>query len=74
MSMYDTVIATCPECGEEVEFQSKAGNRLFERYPIDSVPIAIATDISGEIKRCKCGNFVTINLPQHHDRVEMIVS
>ena len=52
MGMFDSVMVKCPECGEEIEFQSKAGECLCEVYPEENVPVVVAADISGE--KCVC--------------------
>jgi hypothetical protein len=55
MGMFDSVIVHCPACGEENEFQSKAGDCSMKTYNQTHVPVHIANDIDGEITKCwKC--------------------
>jgi hypothetical protein len=49
----------CPSCGEDVEFQSKAGECCMRTFYHDNVPIAVALDIDGDVKQCECGYDVT---------------
>ena len=57
MGMFDSVIIIC-DCGEEVEFQSKAGECLLDTFKIDEVPPAIAVDLDGQQERCRCGRMI----------------
>ena len=43
--MYDSVFAPCSNCGELIEFQSKAGECKLRRYKHTSVPAEIAADL-----------------------------
>lgn len=52
MGMFDTVIFNCPNCGGEVDTQSKAGERLLRKYLSNVVPLEIACDISGSQVKC----------------------
>jgi len=62
MGMFDRVICNCPNCGEEVEFQSKVGDCLLNRFTLDRVPMNIAMDINGSSVTCdNCGEFCSIN-------------
>jgi hypothetical protein len=55
MGLFDSVWHDCT-CGESVEFQSKALPDCYLRsFPLEAVPIEIAHEINGEIKKCKCG-------------------
>jgi len=61
MGVFDSVWAKCPNCGEPVEFQSKAADCVLADYELHSVPAAIAVDIDGETEVCKgCGTIVEI--------------
>jgi len=53
MGMYDTVIFTCPKCGETLTDQSKAGQCLLREFPCDDVPTEIAVDLNGEEIWCQ---------------------
>ena len=59
MGVFDSVMIRC-FCGEEVEFQSKAGECLLETFKIRNVPPAIAVDLDGKTERCKCGKTIKI--------------
>ena len=53
MGMFDSVYIDCPECGEEVEFQSKAGDCVLASYSKgDAIPMTIVADLSGELSSC----------------------
>lgn len=73
MGMFDSVIVECPKCQGELEYQSKAGECLLHRYPIDAVPMEIAADIDGEWDYCEtCKESFQIRLPFQQPRtVEM---
>jgi len=55
MSMFDRIWVNCPQCGEKVEFQSKAGPRELFDYNLDNAPSAILGEIVGTWEQCKCG-------------------
>ena len=53
MGLYDTVHASCPKCGVNLEFQSKAGKCELRDYGASNgVPPAIAADLDGEVLEC----------------------
>jgi hypothetical protein len=59
--MFDSVLVRCRTCGEQVEFQSKAGECGLAEYSLDDCPPEIAADILGDSESCrKCGGTVTI--------------
>lgn len=61
MGLYDRVQAPCPNCGNWVEWQSKAGECNMSTYFINAVPVEIAKDILNEIQNCdECGRSVKI--------------
>ena len=64
MGMFDSVVTTCPNCGDEVEFQSKAGDCRLRIFDVHSVPPQIAYDIDGQSVRCSCSELVTIHLSE----------
>ena len=74
MGMFDTVVVTCPSCGTELEFQSKAGACQMSRYPADTIPSAVAADLDGCSQTCSCGETVTLLLPVELHRVSMVVA
>lgn len=61
MGMYDIVVARCPRCGEELEFQSKGGDCSLSRYDISEAPSDVLSDADrhdvlcgGCGSRCSC--------------------
>lgn len=65
MGVFDRVYASCPKCGEQVEFQSKAGKCVLASYSTNSVPMEIASDLNGETEHCpKCESIVKIAIPE----------
>lgn len=56
MGMFDSVYLKCPECGSQVELQSKAGECLLINYSRDNVPLNIAEDLDGRIVTCTNGH------------------
>ena len=63
MGMFDSVNVTCPNCGEFVEFQSKAGDCVLDCYGEASVPGEIAKDIANDTEECRyCGIEVGVAL------------
>jgi len=54
MGMFDSVIATCPNCGETIEWQTKSGYCHLDVFNIDkeNVPIVIANSLNGELEQC----------------------
>ena len=74
MGMFDSVMAKCPDCGELVEFQSKAGHCDLVEYKTYEVPTEIAIDICGDEVACKgCGTIVKLITPAQCKHVSMIV-
>jgi len=56
MGLYDSVVVECPNCTTEIEFQSKAGECLLDKFDEQTVPATVACDIAGEQEECpKCG-------------------
>lgn len=72
MGMYDRVWAECPECGNQIEFQSKAGECVLADYSTNSVPPNIAEDIKNDSEECPCGYIVRFRDPEI-DMVQMTV-
>jgi hypothetical protein len=60
MGMFDSFMATCPDCGKQVEFQSKAGDCLLNEYTVTNVPAMVACDLDGDVGSCECGRLLTI--------------
>ena len=75
MGMFDSVFATCPNCGSEVEFQSKAGACDLKRYHSSSVPLVIANDLNGSSEKClDCGESVSLSSPIIVARIKLDVA
>ena len=56
MGMFDSVIAKCPMCDGDVEFQTKAGDCSLRTYTSNEVPLKLAAAIQGDISSCdSCG-------------------
>ena len=68
MGMFDRVFLKCPNCKEILEFQSKGGECVLEKYKENDVPWEVALPINGEIVKCpKCLKNVKLkitNLPK----------
>ena len=65
MGMYDSVDIICPNCGHHVDFQSKAGDCVLDRFTKYNAPIKILADINGNCKRCDvCDYRVSVKLHQ----------
>lgn len=63
MSMFDSVIAICPNCQHFVEFQSKAGECELRRYTLgaQAIPAEIALDLINCTESCQsCGKKITL--------------
>lgn len=73
MGMFDSVIARCPKCGKDVEFQSKAGECSLKRYSTASVPPEVAQDINGDVQSCRCGETVKLVTSRPIERVQMVI-
>ena len=68
MGMFDSLFVSCRNCGQEVEFQSKAGDCSLASYRLDNVPPGIAGDLAGETEICqRCSSGITL-------RVQMLVT
>ncbi len=61
MGCFDSVYVTC-NCGERVEFQTKAGPCNMGEYDIDDsdIPSVVAGDLDGESQSCSCGIVISI--------------
>ncbi len=54
--MFDTVIFKCPNCGKDIEEQTKAGECILRNFNCNEVPINIAIDLFDEVVHCyECG-------------------
>lgn len=53
MRMFDSIYMPCPNCGADIEWQSKAGECLLHAYRIaNPMPSAILLDINGQVEQC----------------------
>ena len=50
MGMFDSLMVPCPQCGEDIEYQSKAGECVLTRFDINDVPACIADDVNDELQ------------------------
>lgn len=60
MGVYNTILVECPECGKEVEFQSKWGDCSLAVYKISRVPERDLAGIIGDVVECECGHLIEI--------------
>ena len=63
MGMFDSLLVNCPQCGNQIEFQSKAGECSLAEYSIFNVPPEVALDCSKDVEICsKCGELVKLHV------------
>lgn len=56
--MFDSIYFDCPECGREIEAQSKGGSCVLATYSLDSIPADVAEDANRHAPfLCECGKF-----------------
>ena len=61
MGVYNTILVPCPECGNEVEFQTKSGDCSLTTYSILCAPYEEVKGIMGRNNYCReCNTEVTI--------------
>jgi hypothetical protein len=63
MGMFDSFLHRCPKCGEDIDWQSKAGPCKLENYRLDTnpPPPKVAGDLDGQCATCsKCGHTMKI--------------
>jgi len=66
MGLFDSVYIECKYCGEEVEFQSKAGECDMSQFTSQNVPLAIVIDLDGSSVFCKnCNEVITVEMHGH---------
>ena len=74
MGMFDEVVAKCPNCGDTVVFQSKAGVCELKSYPLCAMPQEVAVALNGDSEECEaCGTEVIIDYPLQNTLVTMVV-
>lgn len=60
MGLFDTVTFPCPDCGEQLEFQSKGGECGMYTYDgREKVPVGVASDLGGSVMCRSCGHTFT---------------
>lgn len=66
MGMYDEVVFRCPDCGDTLIVQSKAGECNLRSYNNRKVPADIAKSIRGEEVFCdECSrSFCVVKIPK----------
>ena len=73
MGMYDSVIIDCPYCGENLEFQSKAGLCELQAFSSRDVPPDIAEDLINTEQECKCGKILKLLTDKPITRIRMFL-
>jgi len=75
--MFLIVTARCPNCDEEIEFQSKAGACLLHTYDAErGVPPEIAVDIQFDFESClKCNTTIELipTIPIHNIPMRVVI-
>lgn len=57
MGMFDSLYVNCPECGNELEFQSKSGECFCSSYKKGSLTPQVAIGMDGDVVRCQFCNY-----------------
>ncbi len=56
MGLYDTIVFTCPSCGETISEQTKEGENYLATFQAAEVPVGLARGLNGMDLRCySCG-------------------
>lgn len=50
--MFDSLYVNCPNCGNELEFQSKSGVCFLYSYKKNNLPTEVAMGMDGNIVKC----------------------
>lgn len=64
MGMFDTIIIECPECGADIEYQTKVGKCELEKYEIGldyisyQFPPEVAVSLNLKEFTCNCGTII----------------
>lgn len=76
MGMFDSIRTPCPNCGEELEFQTKGGECILASYPLDEIPTSAAEYAIGDKEQCtNCDVIFEISLaPKQVLTVEMCLT
>ncbi len=63
MGMFDSVFVKCPNCGANLEFQTKVGDCGLHKYDAERVPVLIAAALDKREEECRhCKALVTITI------------
>jgi hypothetical protein len=63
MGMFDSIIVSCPKCGQEHEFQSKGGDCLLDVYNLDNSPDDVLSNANRHSPvKCDCGVLLEIDI------------
>lgn len=63
MGMFDTVIVSCPNCGEEVGFQSKSGECMLRCYILEDCPDDVLSNVNRHAPYdCDCGSNFQVDI------------
>ena len=64
MGMFDSLSVKCPACGENIQFQTKAGPCELANFHPSHVPVVVAHDLDGRVEQCHgCQQYVTVRIP-----------
>lgn len=57
MGCFDWITFRCPDCGSELDAQSKSGDCLLNSYDHKEVPVSVSLDANRHAPyRCECGS------------------
>lgn len=63
MGCFDTVIVPCPECGNDVECQSKGGSCSLQVFSLHDAPLDVMSDVNRHAPHLctKCGHTFSVS-------------
>lgn len=64
MGLFDRVYVDCPNCGNQVEFQSKGGECDLVNFSLDDAPIHVLMDMMNYPQECECGTWLAVIDPR----------
>ena len=75
MGMFDSIYFKCPDCGKEIEAQTKSGDCDLNSYEHTSVPVDVALDANRHAPfKCECGaSWQLGNIPDETTKVALTV-
>ena len=63
MGMYDIIWAKCPNCNEDLDFQTKGGECYLANYELDNAPDDAMSNVNRHSPlECKCGNKYEVDI------------